>query len=294
MSNKNYIKPERIWLKSDSTLSEKWVQDRLAEDASLLGLGDLVLRDRERAQPRAGRLDLLFQDPDTQRRYEVEVQLGATDEAHIIRTIEYWDIERKRYPQYDHCAVIVAEDITSRFLNVLSLFNGAIPLIAIQMQALKIGESVTLVFTTVVDELSRGLVDEDEDAAAVPTDRTYWEHRATKGTIELADEVLGLLHRFDPTLKLKYNKFYIGLEKNGEAFNFVALRPRKNLLRLEVKLPESEAIVSQVEAQGLTLLDYNKRWGQYIIQLTGDEVRRKADFLTDLAKQAWLRRTGGG
>jgi hypothetical protein len=66
-------------------------------------------------QPRAGRLDLLLQDLDTKRRYEVEIQLGATDEAHIIRTIEYWDIERKRYPQYDHCAVLVAEDITSPF-----------------------------------------------------------------------------------------------------------------------------------------------------------------------------------
>ena len=30
------------------------------------------------------------------------------DESHIIRTIEYWDIERRRYPQYEHVAVIVA------------------------------------------------------------------------------------------------------------------------------------------------------------------------------------------
>ena len=73
------------------------------------------------------RLDLLFIDSDGKERYEVEIQLGATDESHIIRTIEYWDIERKRYPQYNHTAVIIAEDITSRFLNVISLFNGSIP-----------------------------------------------------------------------------------------------------------------------------------------------------------------------
>jgi hypothetical protein len=81
MTDKKYIKPERFWLGSESALSEKWVQELLAQDPSLLGLGDLVLRDRERGQPRAGRLDLLFQDSDTQRRYEVEVQLGLTDEA---------------------------------------------------------------------------------------------------------------------------------------------------------------------------------------------------------------------
>jgi hypothetical protein len=113
------------------------VQDRIAEAPSLLGLGDLVLKDKERIQPRAGRLDLLLQDPDANKRYEVEVQLGKSDEAHIIRTIEYWDIERKRYPQYDHTAVIVAEDITTRFLNVITLFNGSIPLVAIQMKAMK-------------------------------------------------------------------------------------------------------------------------------------------------------------
>jgi len=69
----------------------------------------------------------LLVNPEENLRYEVEIQLGATNESHIIRTIEYWDIERRRYPQYDHTAVIIAEDITSRFLNVITLFNGLSP-----------------------------------------------------------------------------------------------------------------------------------------------------------------------
>jgi hypothetical protein len=130
-----FKRAEHISLKLHPDLNERWVQELIAGDPSILGLGELALRDKERMQPRAGRLDLLLEDPDpdAERRYEVEIQLGPTDEAHIIRTIEYWDIERKRYPQYDHCAVLVAEDITSRFLNVISLFNGTIPLIALQM-----------------------------------------------------------------------------------------------------------------------------------------------------------------
>lgn len=107
-------KIETISIINHPELYERWVQDHIAGDPSILGLGDLVLKDRERFQPRAGWLDLLFQDIDSNRRYEVEIQLGATDESHIIRTIEYWDIERKRYPQYDHTAVIIAEDITSK------------------------------------------------------------------------------------------------------------------------------------------------------------------------------------
>ena len=31
--------------------------------------------------------------------------------------IEYWDIERRRYPQYEHSAVLIAEDVTTRFLH---------------------------------------------------------------------------------------------------------------------------------------------------------------------------------
>ena len=288
--NSTYVKPQRIWLKNHPDFTEKWVQKLLAEDTSSLGLGELILRDQERIQPRAGRLDLLLQDPDTKRRYEVELQLGATDETHIIRTIEYWDIERKRYPQYDHCAVLIAEDITSLFLNVISLFNCMVPFIAIQMQALKVGENMTLVFTTVVDELSRGLVDEDEDAEAAPTDRSYWEQQATVATVRLADELLEIVKQFDLTLELKYNKFYIGLSRNGQPYNFVTFRPKKNQLRLELKLPETEELDTQIEEAGIDTLEYQKHWGLYRLRLTKDDLEGKGDILRDLMHQAYQRR----
>jgi RecB family endonuclease NucS len=93
-----FERAELLSLKAHAELDEKWVQDLIAKDPSMLGLGeDLALRQKERIQPHAGRLDLLLQDSEG-RRYEVELQLGSTDETHIIRTIEYWDIERKRYP----------------------------------------------------------------------------------------------------------------------------------------------------------------------------------------------------
>jgi predicted transport protein len=287
-----YVKPERILLKSHSEFNEKWVQDRIAEDPSILGLGDLVLRDRERIQPRAGRLDLLLQDPDTKRRYELELQLGATDEAHIIRTIEYWDIERKRYPQYDHCAVLVAEDVTARFLNVVSLFNGTVPLIAIQMQALKVGGHMTLVFTTVMDELTRGLVDEDEDAEATPTDRAYWESRGSKETLAMADQLADIVREFDPTLELKYNKFYIGLARDGQPNNFVTFRPRRGHLILEIKLPQSDGLDEKIERASLATLEYNKRWGFYRFRLEKGGVKKHVETLRELVGMAFEYRNG--
>jgi len=289
MSSK-YSPHERFSIKSHPEYSEKWVQDLIANDPSVLNLGELVMRDRERIQPRAGRLDLLLQDPDNKRRYEVELQLGETDEAHIIRTIEYWDIERKRYPQYDHCAVLIAEDITSRFLNVISLFNGTIPLIAIQMQALKIGDAVTLVFTKVLDELDRGYIDEDEDAESAPTDRAYWEKRGSKATVALADQLLSDIKGLDPNLDLKYNKFYIGLSKDGEPYNFVTFRPKKNFLTFEPKIPKSEEFDKIIEEADLDTLEYSRRWGHYRLRLTTDDVASKAGVLKKLIKAAYDRR----
>src|SRR5687767_11361441 len=102
----DYVKCEKLSLGKHPVFNEKWVQERIALDPSILGLGDVVVKDKERIQPKAGRLDLLLQEADGNRRYEVEIQLGQSDEAHIIRTVEYWDIERKRYPQYEHTAVI--------------------------------------------------------------------------------------------------------------------------------------------------------------------------------------------
>lgn len=284
MAKLTYVKPERVWLKNNSELNERWVQERIAEDPSILGLGDLILKDKERIQPRAGRLDLLLQDADSNRRFEVEVQLGKTDESHIIRTIEYWDIERKRYPQYDHCAVIIAEDITSRFLNVISLFNGSIPLVAIQMSAVRIGETVSLVFTTVMDQLTLGLVDEDEEVQEV-TDRAYWEKRGTKETVGLADALFEIIKTFAPDVDLKYNKFYIGLAKDGSPSNFAIFRPQKSSLRLEPHLDKSEEVEEKLSEAGLDVLPYHQ--GRYRIQLAKGDTKKHSELLTQILKRAY-------
>ena len=282
----DHVKLQTISLKGHPELNEQWVQDRIAEDPSILGLGDLVLKDRERSQPKAGRLDLLLQDPETNRRYEVEIQLGKSDESHIIRTIEYWDIERKRYPQYDHCAVIVAEDITSRFLNVINLFNGNIPIIAVQLKAVEIGNKVGLMSTTVLDEITFGLVDEDEEVSAV-ADRTYWEKRGTKETVKIADRLLEIVKRYNPILELKYNKFYIGLAEDNRPNNFVQFRPRKSGLVFNCRIPKSDEVDAMIDGADLDTLDYDKRWSRYRIRLKKQDIEKHEETIAKLIHMAY-------
>ena len=281
-----YFKPEIVSLKSHPEINEKWLQREIASDPTILRLGDLVLKDEERIQPTSGRLDLLLQDPESLRRYEVEIQLGRTDESHIIRTLEYWDIERRRYPQYDHCAVIVAEDITSRFLNVISLFNGFIPLIALQLKAIDVDGQVGLLFTKVLDELPLGLADEDEVQEV--TDRNFWEvQRGTKKTVKLVDVMLDLVHKIDPEYELKYNKFYIGLAKDGKADNIVRFRPQKSALRFQVNIEESEEVNQKLENAGIDVLDYDRKWKQYRIKLTEHEIKEHKDLLIELMQASY-------
>jgi len=281
----NLFKPERINLYNHPEITEKVIQTKIAEDPTIIGLGDLVLKDKERIQPKAGRLDLLMQDTETNRRYEIEIQLGKTDESHIIRTIEYWDIEKKRYPMYDHCAVIIAEDITSRFLNVISLFNGYIPLIAIQMNAFKTQEGIALIFTRVLDELHLGLADEDEEPKAI-TNREYWLKRGTEATVKMADQILDIINSFKPGYELKYNKFYIGLFKDGQPNNFAMMRPKKNYMRLELRLPKSSDTDIIIEEHELDDMGYDPRWGVYRIRFNKGDIKKHEIIIKSLLTMA--------
>ncbi len=280
-----HIPLKTIQLKNHQVLNERWLQDIIAEDPSIIGIGDVILKDKERIHQGAGRLDLLLQDADGIERYEVEIQLGATDESHIIRTIEYWDIERKRYPQYNHTAIIIAEDITSRFLNVISLFNGSIPLMAIQVCAIETAEGVGLHFTKVLDVQQLGLVDEDEEVAEV-TNRDYWLKRGTPKTVAMADKLLSYIHEFDPDAELNYNKFYIGLKINSRSKNYAIFRPKKNFIGLEIKMPQTEEndeIINQAE---IANLDYSKRYGYYRLSIYERDLEAKSDFIKKLLLDA--------
>ena len=58
-----YLKAEPRRLR-DIGLDERWLQDRIEDDPSILGLGDVSVITRERTQPSGGQLDFLMFDPE--------------------------------------------------------------------------------------------------------------------------------------------------------------------------------------------------------------------------------------
>lgn len=276
------VKLERLFLKGNSDINESVIQEFIFNDPSILGLGDLTPLTKEKIQPAGGRLDILLGNDDGSR-YEVEIQLGATDPSHIIRTIEYWDTERKRYPNYDHCAVIVAEEITTRFMNVISLFNGHIPLIAIQLAAYKTGDKVSLTFTKILDRVIQGTDDEEQYAIV---DRSYWNNRSTPKMLKNVDSIFENICQFASGYNLKYNKYYIGVGKDGVTKNFVIFKPKKAFLYLVIKGNEDKERIDKLENAGLDV-NYQTRWKEYNIKLSGyEEYKKHKELLNGLIKES--------
>ena len=57
--------------------------------------------------------------------------------------------------------------------------------------------------------------------------------QAKKRLVALADKMLELVKSFAPELELKYNKFYIGLAKDGQPNNFTIFYAKKNSFRAD-------------------------------------------------------------
>lgn len=283
-----YAKAAKISLKERPDFDENWLRDIIASDPSILGLGDLVLKETERMQPKAGRLDLLLQDPDADKRYEVEIMLGRVDESHIIRCLEYWDIERKQLRSFDHCAVLVAEEVTARFLNVISLFSSAIPIIALQLNAIEIDGKVLLNFTRVLDEVTPMTEEEEEELSEKEvTDRTYWKEKGSDLSLSLADQCLEILRELDPSLAFTYTKHYIGLRQGNRANNFIVFKAKKAFLRLELKASELESIREELDKSDLEVLSVSKRRNRVRFVLHRGEVDAQRALLKTLFEKSY-------
>ncbi len=279
-----YTKGTRLWLKGHPELSEAWLRDLIAADPPVLGLGPLELRASERSQPHAGRLDLLLQNSKSVKRYVVELTLGRVDESHVVRCMEYWDTERKRFPGYDHCAVLVAEEVTARFLNILQLINGVVPIVVLQVSALQVGHQVVLSFTKLLDEVSLGTELEDDPLART---RSWWEARSSAASLKLLDECLDLLRQLDPELAPSYQKQYIGVNQGNRPSNFVTFRPLRHGLRVEIRAGNLRWFEDRFESDGLSRLSIDRRWRGLRFVLNPGEVAENEKLLKSLLRAAY-------
>ena len=178
--------------------------------------------------------------------------------------------------------MIIAEEITSRFMNVISLFNGAIPLIAYQVTATKVGDEVNLNFVKVLDRVTLGT---DEENESEPTNRAYWEGKSDQ--MPLVDLVFKDVLEYASDYELKYNKHFIGMaRKNGAAANFIYFKAKKQYVWLFIKENEEVDVTEALENTGLEA-DYIGRSRGYRIKISKPtDYQGNKEIITDMIHKA--------
>jgi hypothetical protein len=235
---------------------EYWLQDQIYENPNCLGLGELGVVERERRQSSGGRLDILLKDSEDDTMYEVEIMLGETDESHIIRTIEYWDNEKRRWPQRQHFAVLVAEHINRRFFNVIHLLSNSIPIIAIQASLIEVHGKQSLFFSKILDTYEE--ID-DGTSETIKYSREDWA-KNSPWTLETSDFLLGLFTNLIEGAILNYVKDYISIISSGNPYMYVWLEKRsqsKSSMRFRVREDLNEKMKELLDENNISYT--NKR-----------------------------------
>jgi hypothetical protein len=264
---------------------EYWLQDQISENPASLGLGELEAVAKERRQASGGRLDILLKNPEDDSMYEVEVMLGETDETHIIRTIEYWDNEKRRWPQRKHFAVLVAERINRRFFNVIHLLSYSIPIIAVQASLLAANGGMTLHFTKLLNTYEE--VDDGSSLENRNFNRDYWSQKA-KWTLDVADSLLNATANTFSSPTMTYAKGYVAIMVDGYIHMRLFKRSMgKSLLELRIGEPLQERAAELLSSNAIT---YVRKPKAFLITVDDDMIKRNSDLVERLAaliKQSW-------
>jgi hypothetical protein len=270
----------------DCGYDEVWLQDQIVASPASLKLGDLEVVMRERIQSSGGRLDILLKDPEDDSMYEVEVMLGETDESHIIRTIEYWTREKRKWPQRQHYPVLVAESITRRFFDVIQVISHAIPIIAIQTSIVEANGQRMLTFNKILDSY-----EEPEDSEPTDNethDEAYWIEKAP-ATNEAAKALLAIVSSVLEKPEVHYVKHYVSIAASGNnVFWFHRRAANKSLLNFwvgERLIGKAKALLDAKDISYTVSKNRSVRITMDKELLTSNSELFKQ--LADMVKQAW-------
>ncbi len=264
---------------------EYWLQEQIWNNPSCLQLGELEAIQKEKIVSSGGKLDILLKNPIDDSMYEVEVMLGETDPSHIIRTIEYWDLIKKKWSQRQHFAVLVAEKITKRFFNVIQIFSNSIPLIAIQANIIDINGTKSLHFTKILDAYEEP--DDDINSESEKIDRSYWTNRS-EAAVKIADEIIKITEDIYKSATLVYNKGRISI--SSESYNQMTIHKRTGAKALLVFRfgDKKDEIIEILDSNNISYIEAKKH-----IRLTMnlDDISKYESVIKKIAelnKQWWL------
>lgn len=268
----------------EAGFDEYWLQEQIYENPNSLGLGELESVAKEKQQSSGGRLDILLKNPEDDSMYEVEVMLGDTDETHIIRTIEYWDNEKRRWPQRQHYAVLVAESITRRFFNIIQLLSHSIPIIAVQVNLIEHSNHKALHFSKILDTYEEP---DDGTGDGVVYDESFWKKKAP-WTIETARALLDCIGDLYENPAIRFVKNYVAFTVLGNNYFWFHKRSaNKSILSFRVSDEYFDEVSHLLDEQNITFV---QKRNKYKITTDTNFIMKNRDLLRQIAefvKNTW-------
>jgi hypothetical protein len=271
----------------EAGFDEYWLQEQIMNNPSALGLGSLEAITKERLQSSGGKLDLLLKDPQDNSMYEVEVMLGKTDESHIIRAIEYWDNEKRKYPHRKHTAVLVAEEINRRFFNVIHLFSHSIPIIAVQASLIQTASAQKNLFFTTLLNTYEEIDDGTSLSEHVSDPKGYWNNKAP-WTYETAEALLQIVSSVLDKTGLRPVKEYVAVTQDDSNYMLLFKRSQgKSMCLFRMSQSLQDEAGNLLDGKNIPYLAKPKE-----MQITIDKelVQSNADAFVELArlvKRSW-------
>jgi hypothetical protein len=158
--------------------------------------------------------------------------------------------------------------------------SGSVPLIAIQLDALRVEDHLLLNFVHVLDQTALRVDDPEEDSGGGEVDRAYWNQKAGPELMKVCDELLAMINNSASSpQELNYMRRYMGLRSNGVVRNFMSLAPKptKRFTHVSFSNSNSDKWKEKFEEAGVPVT--SKRKGRFRISVTPDEFNEHKDLI---------------
>ena len=268
---------KKIYIRSAGK-DEYWLQDVIYDNPKILGLGNLIAVNKEKKQSSGGRLDILLKDPTDNSMYEVEVMLGETDPSHIIRAIEYWDNEKRKFPQRQHFCVLVAESFDRRYFNVIQLMSLNIPMIAVQADLLEVNNEKILNFTKIIDIYSEP---EEDESEIKQVNESTWNNDSpwTNSNAKALHEILKGKH---DRINFRYTQSYISINIDGRNGYWLCKRMKPtSALFFSVKDEEKAESIKKILEEKEIEYTYN-RYKEFMLSVDVDSIKKNTELINEI------------
>ncbi|MEA5256856.1 hypothetical protein VB264_03605 [Arcicella aquatica] len=268
---------KKIFIRSAGK-NEYWLQDIIYENPKVLGLGNLVPVNKEKKQSSGGRLDILLKDPEQNSMYEVEIMLGETDPSHIIRSIEYWDNEKRKYPQRQHFCVLVAESFDRRYFNIIQLMSLNIPMIAVQADLLEVDGEKILNFTKIIDIYIEP--EETEEDIKVVNEATWTNDAPWVNTN--AHELTEIFKEENTKISIGFTQNYITLsiDRKNAYWLHKRMKPTSTLCFTVKDEEKTETIKKLLESKGFSYT-FN-RYKEFMLNIDAKIIKSNTSLLKEI------------